>query len=113
MTFCWRRTKPPMEASDLEKVPAMMSTSSVMPKWAAVPSPLGPEHAERVGVVDGQGGAVLPGQRGEAGHVGDVAFHGVDAIDDDHRRRGRRAASGASLRSSWARSPWLKRLVVP
>src|ERR1041385_8773186 len=35
-------TKPPIEASDLENVPAMMSTSSARPKCAAVPSPLGP-----------------------------------------------------------------------
>ena len=42
MTFSEAVTNPPMDASDFEKVPAMMSTSSVRPKWAAVPSPLGP-----------------------------------------------------------------------
>ena len=85
MTFSVAATKPPIEASDLEKVPAMMSTSSVMPKCAAVPSPLGPEHAEGVGVVERQRGAVLPGHPDEARDVGDVAFHRVDAVHDDHR----------------------------
>ena len=42
MTFSLAATNPPIEASDLEKVPAMMSTSSIRPKWAAVPSPFGP-----------------------------------------------------------------------
>ena len=42
MTLSVDATNPPIEASDLENVPAMMSTSSVMPKCAAVPSPLGP-----------------------------------------------------------------------
>ena len=34
--------KPPMAARDLEKVPMIRSTSSVSPKWAAVPAPPGP-----------------------------------------------------------------------
>src|SRR5207248_1343358 len=34
--------KPPIDARDLENVPTMMSTSSVRPKCAAVPSPRGP-----------------------------------------------------------------------
>ncbi len=42
MTLSEAATKPPIDASDFEKVPAMMSTSSVRPKCAAVPSPLGP-----------------------------------------------------------------------
>ena len=61
MTFSVPATKPPIDASDLEKVPTMRSTSSDMPKCAAVPVALGAEHADRVGVVQGQGGAVLAG----------------------------------------------------
>src|SRR5690349_23626924 len=46
---------------------------------------VGAEDAERVRVVEGEGGAVFPGGAEQAGDVGDVAFHGVDAVDDDHR----------------------------
>src|SRR6266566_891742 len=42
MTLSEAAAKPPIEASDLENVPTMMSTSSVRPKCAAVPSPRGP-----------------------------------------------------------------------
>src|SRR5207248_6617984 len=42
MTLSEPAAKPPIHASDLEKVPTMMSTSSVRPKCAAVPSPRGP-----------------------------------------------------------------------
>ena len=86
----------------------MMSTSSVRPKWAAVPSPLGPEHADRVGVVHGQRRAVLLGDAHQVRDVGDVAFHRVDAVHHDHRAA---AVPGRApiIRSRPARSPWLKR----
>ena len=97
MTFSVAATKPPIEASDFEKVPAMMSTSSVMPKWAAVPSPFGPEDAERVRIVERQRGAVLPGHPDERRHVGDVAFHRVDAVHHDHRAPARSRCAPAAL----------------
>src|SRR5258706_474609 len=42
MTLSLAATNPPIEARDLENVPTTMSTSSIRPKCAAVPSPRGP-----------------------------------------------------------------------
>src|SRR6266571_4916279 len=42
------------------------------------------EHADRVCVVDRQDGAVALRDLEQRRYVGDVAFHRVDAVDDDH-----------------------------
>ena len=88
MTLSLAATKPPIEASDLEKVPAMMSTSSVMPKCAAVPSPLGPSTPSACASSRARAAPYFRAIRDQAGDVGDVAFHRVDAVHHDHRARG-------------------------
>ena len=45
----------------------------------------GPEHAQRMGLVDHQPGAVLLLQLDEPRQVGDVAVHRIQALDDDER----------------------------
>ena len=69
----------------MENVPAMMSTSSVMPKCAAVPSPLGPSTPSACASSSASAEPYFRATRTRAGHVGDVAFHGVHAVHHDHR----------------------------
>src|SRR6185369_4068543 len=49
----------------------------------------GAVHADRVNLVEVGHGAVLLGQRHGAAHVGDVAVHGIDALEGDQLGRGR------------------------
>jgi hypothetical protein len=46
---------------------------------------LGAEHADRMRVVDRQCRAVLLGDAQQGGEVGDVTFHRVDPVHDQHR----------------------------
>jgi len=55
---------------------------------------LAAEHAEAVGVVEHVEAGVLASDRQQAGQLGDVAFHRVDALDDHHLRRGGGEAGG-------------------
>ncbi len=73
---------------------------------------VGAEDAEGVRVIDGEGGAVLLGDANQLRHVRDVAFHRVDAVDDDHARRGC-CGSVRAAGPGRPRSPWLKRTVSP
>ena len=82
--FADAATKPPIEASDLENVPAMMSTSSVMPKCAAVPSPLGPRTPSAWASSSASAAPYFRAMRTRP-DVGDVAFHRVHAVHHDHR----------------------------
>ncbi len=47
----------------------------------------GPQHADRMRVVQDEHGAELLRELEEVGHVGDVALHAEDAIHDDHHPR--------------------------
>ena len=56
-----------------------------MPQCSARPRPVSPEHAAAVRVVDHQPGAVALLELDDAGQIRDVAFGGVEALDDDER----------------------------
>ncbi len=50
----------------------------------------GTQHTDGMGVVDGEGGAVLLRDLEQVRHVGDVSLHRVDAVHDDHDAGARR-----------------------
>ena len=74
---------PPQEASDFEKVPISRSGSD--PLGGRRSRALRPEHPEGVGLVHEQAGAGLRAHRGDLGHRGPIALHGVDAVNGHQR----------------------------
>ena len=89
-------TKPPQEASDLEKVPMRRSTRSLDAEQLGGAGAARAEHAGAVGLVDHQARAVALAQLADLAQRRDVALHREDAVDDDQHAAAvvlRRAAS--------------------
>ena len=67
--------KPPQEASDLENVPMRRSTCLRHAVGLARARAGGPQHADAVGLVDHQPGAVFAAELDHVGERGKVALH--------------------------------------
>ena len=100
-----------MDASDLENVPAMMSTSSVMPKCAAVPSPFGPSTPSACASSSARAEPYFRATRTRAGTSAMLPSMEytpsttiIEPLPEPFR---------SIRRSRLARSPWLNRSVSP
>ena len=102
-------TNPPIDASDLENVPAMMSTSSITPKCAAVPSPLGPSTPSACA---SSSASAAPYFRATRISPGTSAMSpSIEYTPSTTIMEPRPVPFRSIRRSRFARSPWLKRSV--
>src|SRR5216117_989636 len=111
MTLSAAAANPPIDASDLENVPTMRSTSSVRPKCAAVPSPRGPSTPTAWASSSTRAApyfCAILSRPGTSAMSPSIEYTPSTMIIKPVP-----AGTRCSLRSRPDRSPWLNRIVSP